>query len=209
MFSVALTGGIGSGKSTVSALFAALGAAIIDADAISHTLTAKNGTALPEIAAAFGAGLVDAEGHLDRARLRGMVFSNAADRRRLEAILHPLIRAEMLTRMQESDAPYAILAIPLLFETGQTDLADRVLVIDTPEPLQIQRVQARSGLAPSEIRRIMASQVSRAERLAGADDIIDNSGSAEALAPQVRELHQRYLQLAAASTEKKERSPRV
>jgi dephospho-CoA kinase len=200
MFSVALTGGIGSGKSTVSALFAELGAAIVDADELSHALTARNGAALPNIAAAFGADLVDAEGNLDRARLRGIVFSDAACRRQLEAILHPRIRADMMRQMQASDAPYAILAIPLLFETRQTDLADRVLVVDTPEALQIERVQARSGLALAEIRRIMASQVTRAERLAGADDVIDNTGSADALAPQVRNLHQHYLQLAAETS---------
>lgn len=198
MFSVALTGGIGSGKSTVSALFAELGAAVIDADAVSHALTAKNGAALPEIAAAFGPDLIDAEGQMDRSRLRRLVFSNADSRRRLEGILHPRIRAEMQRQLREAKAPYAILAIPLLFETRQTDLADRILVIDTPEALQIQRVQARSGLEPAEIRHIMASQVSRAERLAGADDIIDNSGGLQSLRPQVEQLHQQYLRRAAA-----------
>jgi dephospho-CoA kinase len=196
MYKVALTGGIGSGKSSASALFAALGVPIIDADVISHALTAPGGEALPAIAEAFGAELITADGALDRAALRRIVFADPAARRRLEAILHPRIRANMRADAEAAEGPYVILAIPLLLETGQTDLADRVLVIDLPRSQQIERVIARSGLDAAEVERIMASQVSRAERLAAADDIIDNSGPEEALRPQVEALHRRYLTLA-------------
>jgi len=197
MYRVALTGGIGSGKSSASALFAGLGVAVIDADTISHALTAPGGEALPEITAAFGAELLDADGVLDRAALRRRVFGDTAARRRLEGILHPRIRARMFADAEAAGGPYAILAIPLLFETGQTDLAGRVLVVDLPEQQQIERVAARSGLDEEQIRRIMASQASRERRLAGADDVIDNSGPAQALEPQVEQLHRRYLGLAA------------
>ena len=124
------------------------------------------------------------------------VFNNPAARKRLEDILHPRIRAEMQRQLAQAPGAYAILAIPLLFETGQNELAERVLVVDIPEALQIKRVQARSGLDEEEIRRIMASQVRRNERLARADDVIDNSGSADDLKPQVERLHRQYLQLA-------------
>ncbi|KAA6186899.1 dephospho-CoA kinase [Thiohalocapsa marina] len=198
MFTIALTGGIGSGKSTVSALFQALGAVIIDADAISRALTAQHGEALPQIAAAFGAHLVDANGTLDRIALRQLVFADAQARQRLEAILHPRISAEIRRRVAAVTGPYVIVDIPLLFETGQADLADRILVVDLSEQQQVERVQARSGLDPQEIRRIMDTQVSRSERLRGADDIIDNSGDKVALPAQIQQLHQRYLELAAS-----------
>lgn len=196
MYKVALTGGIGSGKSSASSLFAALGVPVIDADVISHALTAPGGEALPAIAEAFGADLITADGALDRAALRRIVFADPVARRRLEAILHPRIRANILADGEAADGPYVILAIPLLLETGQTNLADRVLVIDLPRPQQIERVIARSGLEAAEVERIMASQVSRSERLAAADDIIDNSGPEEALRPQVEALHRHYLTLA-------------
>ena len=196
MYKVALTGGIGSGKSSASALFATLGVPVIDADVISHALTAPGGETLPAIAEAFGADLITADGALDRAALRRIVFADPAARRRLEAILHPRIRANMRADAEAADGPYVILAIPLLLETSQTDLADRVLVIDLPRSQQIERVIARSGLDAAEVERIIASQVSRSERLAAADDIIDNSGPEEALRPQVEALHRRYLTLA-------------
>lgn len=197
VYAVALTGGIGSGKSTVSRLFAERGVTIIDADELSHALTARDGAALPAIADAFGDDVIAADGSLDRAALRRRVFSDTEARRRLEGILHPRIRAEMHHRMAHSDGPYVILAIPLLFETGQQDVADRVLVVDVPESVQIERVQARSGLDKGEIERIIASQVPRDRRLAGADDVIDNTGPASALADRVDRLHRQYLRLAA------------
>jgi dephospho-CoA kinase len=193
---VVLTGGIGSGKSTVSNLFAARQVPVADADQAAHALTAPGEPALGEIHDAFGPGVLRPDGHLDRARLRAIVFERPEARRRLEAILHPRIRARLLASIEAGDAPYGILAIPLYFETGRSYPADRVLVVDLPEETQIRRVQARSGLDEEEIRRILASQATRAERLAGADDLIDNSGPPEALAPQVERLHALYLQLA-------------
>lgn len=195
-YRVALTGGIGSGKSTVAEQFASLGVFVSDADAISHQLTGPDGEAIAAIAAAFGAEMIDATGALDRRRMRQQVFTDPAARRRLEGILHPLIRARMLAESGAIEAPYALLMIPLLLETGQQAMVDRVLVVDLPEPLQIARVQERSGLAPEQIRRIIESQVNRAERLAAADDVIDNSGGAQQLGPQVERLHRTYLELA-------------
>ncbi|MBK5939565.1 dephospho-CoA kinase [Halochromatium roseum] len=195
-YRVALTGGIGSGKSTVAEEFASFGVTVSDADAISHRLTAPGGEALPAIAATFGAEMIDATGALDRARMRQQVFADPAARQRLEGILHPLIRTDMLAETEAISGPYALLVIPLLLETGQQSLVDRVLVVDLPEAMQIARVQARSGLEPDQIQRIIASQVSRAERLAAADDRIDNGGDPASLWPQVERLHQAYLKLA-------------
>jgi dephospho-CoA kinase len=196
MLVVALTGGIGSGKSTVSQRLAALGVPVIDADVLAREATAPGAAALPEIERAFGPDVLRADGSLDRAALRRVAFADDERRKRLEAILHPLIREQMRTRLAALTGPYAVLVIPLLFETGQTDLADRILVVDAPEAVQLERVQRRSGLAPEEIGRIMTSQVSRDERLRGADDIIDNSGDIESLIRQTDKLHQAYLALA-------------
>ena len=199
MLTVALTGGIGSGKSTVADGFARLGVPILDADVLARELTGPGEPALEEIRAAFGPGVIQPDGRLDRAALRRIVFADQAARRRLEAILHPRIRARMLAWLGEVRAPYAILVIPLLFEAGQTDLVDRILVVDLPEDEQVRRVQTRSGLVEAEIRRILATQATRAERLAGADDRIDNSAGFAALEAQVERLHRRYLGLARSS----------
>jgi len=199
-YRVALTGGIGSGKSTVAERFAEHGVRVSDADAISHALTAPGGDALPAIQASFGHGILDDQGRLDRHALRKRVFSDSAERQRLEQILHPMIRARMLAESDDPSSPYALLVIPLLLETGQDSLADRILVVDLPESEQIARVRQRSGLDPGEICRIIAAQVTRGERLAAADDVIDNSGDREALNQAVAELHARYLRLAAASS---------
>jgi dephospho-CoA kinase len=196
MLVVALTGGIGSGKSTVSQRLATLGVPVIDADVLAREVTAPGSDGLAEIERMFGPDVLRADGTLDRAGLRRVAFANDACRKRLEAILHPLIREQMQARLAALTGPYAVLVIPLLFETGQTDLADRILVVDAPEAVQLERVQRRSGLAPEEIRRIMASQVSRSERLRGADDIIDNSGDIESVIRQTHQLHQAYLGLA-------------
>jgi dephospho-CoA kinase len=199
MFAVGLTGGIGSGKSTVADYFAAHGVPVIDTDVIARDLTAPGGTALEAIRAGFGEAVMQADGTLDRAALRRRVFADTASRRQLEAILHPRIRLVVEHTLATLTAPYALIVIPLLVETGgYRDLLSRVLLVDCPENLQIERVIARSGFTRDEVMAILAAQSSRAERLAVADDVIVNSNSPEALRAQVATLHQRYLALAAA-----------
>jgi dephospho-CoA kinase len=199
MFTVGLTGGIGSGKSTVADLFAALGTPVIDTDLIAHQLTAPGGAALDAIRAAFSEAVIQADGSLDRAALRRLVFEDAAARRKLEAILHPRIRRAVEERLAYLDAPYVVIVIPLLVETGgYRELLNRVLVVDCPEALQVSRVKARNGLVHDEILAILAVQASRAERLAAANDVIVNTTSLGALRDEVAALHQRYLTLAAA-----------
>lgn len=199
-YCVGLTGGIGSGKSAVSGLFEELGAAIVDTDEISRELTAPSGAAIAAIREQFGPGFIAGDGGLDRARMRGLVFGDAAARRRLEAILHPLIRARAHAALAGARAPYVIVVVPLLFETGAyLDLVQRVLVVDCDEQEQVRRVVARSGIGTEEARRIMAAQMARAERLRRADDVIDNSGPREALREPVARLHRKYLELAQAA----------
>ena len=194
MFVVGLTGGIGSGKSTVADLFAELGTPVIDTDSIARQLTAPGGAALDEIRAAFGEAVMQADNSLDRAALRRRVFADVAARRQLEAILHPRIRQVVEQALAKLVAPYALVVIPLLVETGSyREMLRRVLVVDCPEDLQIARVMARSGLELDEVKAILAAQVGRAERLAAADDVIVNTTSLEALRTQVATLHQRYL----------------
>ena len=197
MLRIGLTGGIGSGKSTVAALFAACGVPVIDADIIARELVQPGQPALEEITAAFGREVLDEAGRLDRARLRDLVFADPARRERLEAILHPRIRAEMERRLAGCSAPYALLVIPLLFEAGHRDLVDRVLVVDLPEDQQRTRVIARDALPVGQIDAILAAQASRKQRHDGADDLIDNSRDPAALERQVDRLHARYLRLAA------------
>jgi dephospho-CoA kinase len=204
VYTVGLTGGIGSGKSTAAALFERHAVAVVDADAIAHRLTMPQGGAIDLIRAAFGDAFIAADGALDRARMREHVFQVPAERARLEAILHPLIRSET-ERARHAAAgisPYVILMIPLLVEAARRDPKwrarfDRVAVVDCSEATQLRRVMARSNLSAEAVRRIQGAQASRAERLAAADDVIDNEGSAQALAPQVDHLHQIYLRLAA------------
>ena len=196
---VGLTGGIGSGKSTVARLFEAHGATVIDADAIAHALTAAGGGAMPAIVAAFGPEVAEADGALDRAAMRRRVFEDPAQRERLEAILHPLIRAESERQVAAAPSPYVIQMVPLLIESGHyRERCQRILVVDCPEAVQVARVVARSGLGGAAVARIMAAQASRDARLAAADDVVDNSGDPAALAPQVAALHQRYLALSAS-----------
>ena len=196
-FVVGLTGGIGSGKSRAADAFAALGASVVDTDAIAHELTARGGAALAAIVEAFGREALDADGAMDRLRMRERVFRDAAARQRLEAILHPMIRIESQRRIAATSAPYVVHVVPLLVESpGYRERVQRVLVVDCPEELQIERVRLRSGLAAAEVRRIIATQVPRAQRLAAADDVLDNSGDAAALEAQVARLHRRYLELA-------------
>ena len=197
---VGLTGGIGSGKSAAADMFGGFGAAIIDADAIAHELTCIAGAAMPAIHAAFGPDVVTPEGALNRSAMRQLVFSDAASRSRLEAILHPMIRAESELRSHaalKNGAPYLMMVIPLLLESGDPrSRVGRILVVDCPEETQIARVASRSQLAEPEIRRIMATQATRAQRMHVADDVIDNAGDLAALKVQVTALHQNYLGLA-------------
>ncbi len=253
MWVIGLTGGIGSGKSTVADCFAKLGVPVIDTDAISRELTTPargaspdtaegtlrssgeptgvppagglgavpGGTALPAIRAAFGDAVMQADGTLDRAALRRCVFADSAARHQLETILHPRIRqivGQRLAELAELATPYALLVIPLLVQRqdrpqgerlaayplrvetdAYRDVLNRVLVVDCPEATQIARVIARSGFTLDEVQAILAAQATRAERLAAADEVIANVGSAASLCAEVAELHQRYLALAAAS----------
>ena len=203
-FVVGVTGGIGSGKSTVTDLLAEHGAAVVDTDAIAHELTGANGAAVPAIAAAFGVEVLRADGGLDRAEMRRLVFSDALARARLETILHPMIRRESEARCDAAgaqDAPYVLLVVPLLVETGgYRERVARVLVIDCSEDVQVSRVMARSGLPADQVRAIMATQVSRAERLAIADDVVVNDGDLDSLRDQLDVLHERYLTMARVSS---------
>lgn len=198
-FIVGLTGGIGSGKSKAADMFGALGADIVDTDAVSHALTGPGGAAIASIVAAFGAQYAREDGSLDRARMRSLVFSDPAARTTLEGILHPLIRAEVERRIAASRAPYVVLVVPLMLETGSyLDRIDRLLVVDCPEALQVERTMARSRLGEDEVRRIMAAQVSRAERVARANDVIANDADIDALRTLVDALHAQYLTAARA-----------
>lgn len=199
-YCVGVTGGIGSGKSSAAALFAELGAGIIDTDDIAHELTRPGGLAMPAITAAFGTGIVAADGSLDRAAMRKRVFNEPAQRKVLEAILHPLIRAEARDRAVRSTAPYVMLVVPLLLETGgYQDLVRRVLVIDCDESDQIRRTMQRSGLTEEAVRAIMVAQLPRQQRLDRADDVLRNDGDIARLRSQVAPLHDRYLKLAVAA----------
>lgn len=195
---VGLTGGIGSGKTTVAKLFAELGAAVVDTDMIAHELTSARGAAIPAITGAFGNAVLRKDGSLDRTAMRRLCFSDPAARKRLEAILHPLIRAESVVRCRcAGPAPYTLLVVPLLIESGAyREHVGRILVVDCDEAQQIARVMARSALTGEEVREIMAAQASRAERLAVADDVLSNTGALAELQAGVLALHQRYLELA-------------
>lgn len=194
---VGVTGGIGSGKTTAVKLFEALGASVVDTDAIAHALTQPGGAAIPAIRARFGAAYVQADGGLDRAAMRALAFSDAHARRDLEAILHPMIRAQSKAQVEAASGPYVLLVVPLLVESGSyRATVDRVLVIDCDEAQQVERVQRRSGLSEAQVRAIMASQATRAQRLQAADDVLRNDAGEGELAEQVRALHARYLSLA-------------
>jgi len=196
---IGLTGGIGSGKSAAADAFARLGPTLVDTDAIAHALTAPGGAAIDGVRALFGADCIDASGAMDRAQMRARVFSDPSARKRLEALLHPMIRTESEARVAAAHGPYAVLVVPLLIESaGYRERVDRVLVVDCPVSMQIARVRARSGLSEDEARRIIAAQVSREARLAAADDVIDNSTTLDALRDQVRRLHAQYMTLAGA-----------
>jgi len=192
-FVVGLTGGIGSGKSAVSDRFAALGIKIVDADVASRVVVEPGQPALTKIAEHFGAELITADGALDRAALRQKVFSDESERRWLEALLHPLINAWIDDQLQSAESAYAILAHPLLVETSRTRSCDRVLVVDVPESLQLERTMARDNNSEAQVKNIIAAQATREVRLAAADDVIVNDQDLGHLDAAVAQLHEQYL----------------
>lgn len=197
-FIVGITGGIGSGKSTVADRFAALGITLVDADLIAHQMTGPDGPAMPAIIAEFGAEIAAADGRMDRAVMRDRVFKDPSARKRLEQILHPMIRAESDRQIAAARSPYVMMVVPLLVETGgHRGRAHQILVVDCPEETQIERVMSRSKLPREQVLAIMKAQASREQRRAVADDIVDNGGTPESLAAQVERLHKHYLELAA------------
>jgi dephospho-CoA kinase len=197
---IGLTGGIASGKSTVSQRFAELGVAVIDADVASRRVVEPGQPGLAQVVQRFGAGILDADGRLDRRALRNLIFKDPSLRQALDAMLHPLIRIEMEREAAAANDPYVIMAIPLLVEGGTArQRVDRVLVVDADETLQIQRLQARDGSSEEQARAILASQAGRAARLRAADDVLSNSGTVAELRQAVDRLHEQYLQLSQSS----------
>ena len=197
---VGLTGGIGSGKSAAAAEFERLGASVVDTDAIAHELTAAGGAAMGEIRKVFGSEVLAASGALDRDKMRARVFADPAAKKALEVLLHPMIREESLRLIAGARGPYVIHVVPLLVESPDyRSRVDRVLVIDAPEELQVERVRSRSGLSEAEVRAIVAAQATRAQRRAAADDLIENRGTIEALREQVAALHRKYLEYSQAA----------
>jgi len=196
-YAVGLTGGIGCGKSSAAHFFAELGAGVIDTDVIAHQLTQAGSPALETIRREFGPEYLLPDGSLDRARMRQLIFSDDAAKARLEAILHPLIKKRVLAETESIDAPYLLIVVPLLLETGNYgDVVCRVLVVDCDEQQQLQRTMARSALSAAEVSAIMSKQLSRQARLRVADDVIQNTGSLEDMRRQVENLHRQYLQRA-------------
>jgi dephospho-CoA kinase len=197
-FCVGLTGGIGSGKSSAADIFRELGAAVVDTDEIAHELTRSGGAAIAAIRREFGEEYIAADGGLDRAKMRQLVFGDPRARQRLEGVLHPLIRKESRARIASAqEQPYVLIVVPLLLETGAyRELINRVVVVDCDEAVQLARTRRRSGLSSEEVRAIMAAQLPRAERLAAADDVLHNDGGMDTLRRQVEALHAQYLTLA-------------
>ncbi len=198
MLVIGLTGGIGSGKSAASQCFERRGVPIVDADVVAREVVAPGEPALTEIARAFGDEMIQDDGALDRARLRERVFADPEARKRLEGILHPRIRERMAAHLAALPAgtPYAVLVIPLLLETGQRDLVDRILVIEAGEPVRVARVAARDRASTDQVRRVIAAQCSADERAAMADDLLLNEGSESELDANVAVMHEKYLSLA-------------
>lgn len=200
MLVIGLTGGIGSGKSAAAKFFLELGVPVYDADVIAKALVQPGQPALAKIVDLFGQDVLTTDGQLDRAKMRKAVFQHPDQRQNLEQLLHPLIREQLKKHIQKSDVPYCVLVIPLLLETHQEDLVQRILVIDAPEEIQLERALARDGTTREEVKRIMASQTSREQRLTAADDVISNSAGLDELKRQVYELHQKYLLLSKPKT---------
>ncbi|WP_404835798.1 dephospho-CoA kinase [Aeromonas media] len=197
MYVVAITGGIGSGKTSVANQFAALGIEVVDADLIAREVVEPGTPALAAIASHFGPGILDEQGRLDRRALRERIFSDPAAKSWLNALLHPIIRSEMLRQCAATNSPYCLLVVPLLVENRLTELADRVLVIDVDEATQIERTCRRDGVSLEQAQAILASQANRSERLAMADDVLDNqSGTTETIRERILALHETYLAFA-------------
>lgn len=199
MLRIGLTGGIGSGKSTVAGLFARRAVPIIDADDIARRLASPGQPAHQPIIDLFGTGILGNDQAIDRRKLRSRVFANAAERKQLETILHPLVRQTIQQELSGLDAAYCVISAPLLIEANLIDMVDRVLVVDADEEQQIQRVMARNGMSEMEVRQVLASQLTRTERLRHADDRIVNNADLSQLEDAVEQLHQRYMALAANS----------
>jgi dephospho-CoA kinase len=195
---VALTGGIASGKSAVADSFARLGVPVLDTDQIARDVIEPDTPTLAAIVREFGADILDASGRMDRTRMRERVFSDPAQRKRLESITHPAIRAELVRRAAEARGPYQIHVIPLLVESGRAEYYERVLVVDSPPEDQIRRLMARDGSSEEQAKRILAAQATREQRLEAADDVIVNTGTLADLEQFVKTLHQNYLLLAQA-----------
>jgi dephospho-CoA kinase len=198
-FRIGLTGGIASGKSTVAGLFAGRGVPVLDTDRIARDVVEPGEPALAAVVAEFGSGILGPDGRLDRAALRARIFSDPEARRTLEAILHPAIRAELARQSASAGGPYQVLVIPLLVEGGRIDAVDRILVVDCPVEIQLERVKTRDGEAAESAARILAAQASREARLAAADDVIVNAGSPDELAARVAALDAEYRKRAGAS----------
>ena len=195
MLKIGLTGGIGSGKTTIADLFAELDVPVIDADTIARELVASGGQALEQIRHSFGERVIAADGSLDRSAMRELIFADTEQKRKLEAIVHPKVRQSILKRVASLDASYCIISVPLLVESGMVNLVDRVLVVDCPVETQIERVTKRDRLDEKIVRAIIASQATREQRKALANDLIDNASSDYMLAEQVKKLHNLYLYL--------------
>ena len=197
-FVVGLTGGIGSGKSAATDIFASLGIDIVDADEVARDVVAVGSQGLLQIAEHFGEHILLEDGSLDRVALREKVFANPDEKTWLNGLLHPLIRSRMQQLIMESTSPYCILSVPLLVENKLTEMCNQVVVVDCPEALQLERALKRDGSAEATIKSIMASQATREERLSAADDVLDNSTSLNALSSQVKALHNKLLGLSDA-----------
>lgn len=191
-YRVGLTGGIGSGKSTVSSIFSRLGVPVIDADQVARSIVEPGSDALSKLTAHFGEAILS-KGQLDRRRLREIIFSDETARQWVEALLHPLIQAEMLSLANRQESAYVVLEIPLLFESGYRNLVDRVLVIDVPTELQIDRVVSRDQVSADQVKSVIRAQVSAEARLQQADDVIENTGDLDQLRKAVESLHSNYL----------------
>jgi len=206
---VVLTGGIGSGKTAVSDLLQTRGAAVVDTDVIARALTGQGGAAMPELIARFGADIAAADGSLDRTRMRALAFEDPKARTALEELLHPRIRAEARRQVAAATAPYVVVVVPLLVETGDAyrAMADRILVVDCPEAVQIERTMRRSNLTREQVERILAAQATRAQRLALAHDVVANDDGLDSLAAAVACLHAQYLRAAAEKSARETTSP--